>query len=102
MAKADTMFNVSSGRLVLPDGTDVAPGSEVEITKELAGNAGVRSWIAEGLLGKAMPRQAAADLASENAKLTAENAALAEKMAGMAAQIEQLNADLASATQPTE
>ena len=95
MAKPITLFNVSPGKLILPNGQEIAPGGEVEITKDLAENAGVKSWIADGLLGNALPAKQSADLAAENARLTAENEA-------QAAQIAQLTADLEAATKPKE
>ena len=102
MAKAPVMFNVSPGKIVLPDGTEIAPGGEVEVTKDLMGNAGVQSWIEDGILGDKLPSKVSADLSAENARLSAENADLSEKVSTLAAQVESLTADLAAATKPTE
>lgn len=38
------------GKLVLPNGDEIAPGAEVELSAELAKNAGVASWIESGWL----------------------------------------------------
>lgn len=38
------------GKLVLPNGDEIAPGADVEITAELAKNAGVASWVENGWL----------------------------------------------------
>lgn len=43
------LYNVSPGLLILPNGVEIAPGSCIELPKEYAGNAGVASWIADGL-----------------------------------------------------
>ena len=95
MAKAVTLFNVSSGKLITPDGTEVLPGDPLDLTKDLAENAGVKSWIEDGLLGATLPAKAQADLSEENARLSAENEALT-------AQVAQLTADLSAATAPQQ
>lgn len=38
------------GKLILPDGTEVDNGGEVEISAELAKNVGVKGWIDGELL----------------------------------------------------
>ena len=47
------------GLLVLPNGEEIAHGADVEITAELAKNAGVADWIERGWLetAKAEPKK---------------------------------------------
>ena len=114
MAKVEKLFNVSSGILILPDGTEVAPGVGFELTKEWASNSGVKSWVDDGLASSDAPRRSAPDvdfsaLQAEIDKLTAELAEangqidkLTADLADANGQIDKLTADLADATKPAE
>lgn len=44
------MISAYPGKLVLPDGTEIVHGAEVEIGKDLAANAGVAEWVKAGFL----------------------------------------------------
>ena len=88
-SKEKTLTNITTGKLILWDGREILPGGTLEITPELAENAGVQSWIDDGLLGEAT----AAVVIADNAALQVENDALK-------AQVEALTADLAEATKP--
>jgi hypothetical protein len=91
--KETKAFNVSPGLLVLPDGTEIPPGESFTLTDELAKNAGVRSWQADGLISDKAASAAVDDSAAqaEIGRLTAELAAANE-------QIAKLQADLEAAT----
>ena len=39
-----------AGKLVLPDGVEIQPGETFEADKALADNAGVNSWLEDGLI----------------------------------------------------
>ena len=39
-----------AGKLVLPDGVEILPGETFDADKALAENAGVKSWLDDGLL----------------------------------------------------
>ncbi len=99
MARGKTFYNVSGGRLILPNGEDIGPEG-VELDKDTLANAGVQSWIEDGLLSVDMPKTAVADLATEVARLTAEVARLTGEVAERDATIAKLTADLEAATKP--
>lgn len=44
------MVNQSGGSLVMPDGTEVPDGGEVEVSADAQKNAGVAGWIERGRL----------------------------------------------------
>lgn len=45
--------NTYPGRLILPDGTEIASAAEIEIDAATAKNAGVQEWVAAGWLAEA-------------------------------------------------
>lgn len=45
--------NTCPGKLILPDGTEIASGAEIEIDAATAKNAGVQEWVAAGWLVEA-------------------------------------------------
>lgn len=49
MTMVAVLHNVATSLLILPDGTEIAPGAQVDIPPVYAENAGVLSWIADGL-----------------------------------------------------
>lgn len=84
MAKAKQIGNLvnrSSGILTLPDGTDILPGEALADFGPWAENAGVQSWIDDGLLGEANPVPVS---------LTEELKALRTEDAELKAQVEEL------------
>lgn len=102
MAKADKLFNVSPGLLILPDGTEVPPGGDFELTKDLAANAGVKSWLADGLVAGNAPTRGDAGDSAEVAALKDTVAALTARVAEADGQIAKLTADLEAATKPAD
>lgn len=44
-----TVANISQSLLILPDGVEIPLGGEVETADDYAENAGVKSWVADGL-----------------------------------------------------
>lgn len=53
-------FDAQSTRLILPDGTEIAPGETVDLGNDVTKNEGVQSWIADGLLVAKSEAKAAA------------------------------------------
>lgn len=49
MIMVAALHNVSTSLLILPDGTEIAPGAQVDIPPAFAENAGVASWISDRL-----------------------------------------------------
>lgn len=96
-AKAKALVNLSSGVLSLWDGRDIAPGASLDMSDELAGNAGVQSWITDGLLGEASPAMVAQDTSALEAAIADRDA----EVAALKAKVESLEADLGKATTPT-
>jgi hypothetical protein len=97
-AKTDKAFNVSPGILVLPDGTEISPGGDFAMTEELAKNAGVQSWRADGLISDQVPQ------ASGGGELTvaqAEIERLTIELAAANEQIAKLQAEIEAATTPS-
>lgn len=56
MAKKTTLWNISPGILGLPNGVQIGPGESLAIG-EFAENAGVLSWVADGLASFDGPAQ---------------------------------------------
>lgn len=50
--------NVTRGLLILPSGEEVRPGGEFDMTADLAKNAGVASWLADGFIAPASSPEA--------------------------------------------
>lgn len=48
-AKAQRITAISASLLILPNGTEIAPGETIDLPAEFAENAGVLAWVAEGL-----------------------------------------------------
>lgn len=48
----EKLVNLSKSTLILPDGTEIPPGAELDLSGDLAENAGVKSWIADGMIGQ--------------------------------------------------
>lgn len=106
------LVNVYPGKLVLPDGTEVLPGASVEISKEVAENAGVKEWLeAEWLVKpgavRAAPtddtaslKKALADAEGSLKALTAELDTERAKSADLEAKLAEANAALEAATKP--
>lgn len=86
------IWNVSTGLLVLPNGVEIAPGAGITLPKEYADNAGVASWLEDGLASENPAPAAALD------ELTAERI----KTADLEAQIAALQKDLEAATKPAK
>lgn len=93
------IWNVSPGLLILPNGVEIAPGTSIELPNQYADNAGVASWVADGLASANPPPAAALDeleaTKGERDTLAAENSDLLAKLATM-------QADLDAATAPKE
>lgn len=82
---AKKLYNVSPGLLILPNGVEITPGTSVDLPKEYADNAGVASWIADGLASESPPQiVVVADLAA----VTMERDLLAEQVAELQAQLD--------------
>lgn len=88
-------INNSRGLLIAPDGTEYAHGAEINVTKDLAENAGVSVWIEEGRIVKRGDYQPDPDA---NADLAAEKA----KVSDLEAQVAALQKDLEAATKPAK
>lgn len=43
------LISTTTGLLILPNGQEIAPGETVDLPAEFVGNAGVASWVADGL-----------------------------------------------------
>ena len=97
MARAEKLFNVSSGLLVLPDGAKVLPGEGFDVTKDLSANSGVQSWIKDRLVASDAPREVATP---DTSALQADVVKLTAELADANDQIAKLTADLAAATKP--
>lgn len=100
------MQSVYPGKLILPDGTEILPNTEVEVSKEMAANAGVAEWISAGYLVK--PGSVARGLVSDDSaaikaeldRVTASLASESALRADLEAKNAQLTADLEAATKP--
>jgi len=53
-----TFTNKSSGTLVLPDGTEVAHGDKVTISKDDLDHSAISNWISTGWLDDGKPAEA--------------------------------------------
>lgn len=84
------LWNVSPGLLILPNGNEIAPGASIDLPKEYADNAGVASWLEDGLASKNPAPAAALD------ELTAERI----KNADLEAKLAAMQKDLDAATAP--
>ena len=82
---AKTLYNVSPGLLILPNGTEIPAGQSIDLPGEYEANEGVLSWIADGLASDtAPPEVVVVDLAT----VTDERDALAVQVAELQAQLE--------------
>ena len=90
------LVSVYPGLLVLPDGTEVRNGAEVEVSKETAVNAGVAEWIEAGHLVK--PGSINRVVTDDSAELKEALDQAAATNAALQAQVAALQADLEAAT----
>lgn len=86
---AKKLYNVSPGLLILPNGTEIRPGEGIDLPKEYADNAGVASWLADGLASENPAPKATLD---ELTATKVERDELAEQVAALQAQIAAMTA----------
>jgi outer membrane murein-binding lipoprotein Lpp len=96
----------NAGGLTLPDGTEVPNGASVEVKGALADNAGVKIWIADGLLvdAKAVrsgePTVDLSGITAERDAALSRVADLEKANADLEAKVQALQSDLEAATKP--
>lgn len=92
MAKTKHIWNISTGILGLPNGVQIGPGESIEIG-EFSENAGVLSWVADGLASFAGPGKVVVVKSEDVQALEAEIASRDAQIADMTKALEIVTAE---------